>query len=928
MLFFERYFKEYDFDATNSSGEIAVNCPFPHYSGSVQYFETVPSAHINTEKSLFHCKVCGAKHSEPSFMKDMLGIEYPAAIKLLKHIEQKALNTKWATAQHEMKTVAAAKQLQAKLHITDAVRDELLLGHEGEGISFPVHVFGQIVDIRKYNPNQKPKVRSRIGANAGYFIPDVAKMIDQDEVLICAGEKDMALARSLGLEAYTITGGENKLPDLFGFAFRNTKVYIMYDNDDAGIQGAKKLGAFVVRHGGTPHLVFGHHKVATEKGEDLFDYIVKYEKTKEDLLELIYSTKEMSEEEIQQENEKHFPKVLLDQSVKPEYRHQYVTSLVQVTGTYNNTFGIPNVIEFEKVAESEKAQYNKLGLGYKGLYTVDHDNTEDILYLMDSGLKETQVDSNIRTLCKVPAKEEGIVFRTLSYATVHKSSVVNHNLYGEDAKPVEIDVYSFVPMENGKKYRIVYKVVEHPLRQQELVLIADQVIAMENDLEEFKITADVKNSLKVFQVQKEETVAQAMDRLFEYDKGYIGAEANKDIAQTIDLVYHSPLDIKVGRQMVRGALDVFMVGATRTGKSKTSKIKQQIYNLGSVINLGTTTVPGLIGGTNKATNRTKIGLLPREHKNLVILEEFSSMQDNDFIKAMTDIRSSNEVRIVRVDSDIRVPCKLRMLTISNPKSRTGGAGKSMSSYPNGIAIILELIDSPEDIARYDFFTLVPEPEEYASFLDCEYEKVPEVHYQNRVRWLWTRKPDDIIMSPQVQKYIWEQSVELNKDFNTHVKIVGTEAWLKLVRVAVAAAGMLASTDASCEKLIVTKDHIDWAMSFFYRLYDNETFKLKQFVEEERKYTEVDETLIIELQELYAKNSTMLSFLENTNGVTRPTLRDLAGMANEEFSIVLNDMARLYLFKWAGNSLVPSERFRKGMQKINRNIKVERGKSVV
>jgi hypothetical protein len=861
-------------------------------------------------------------------MKDMLGIEYPAAIKLLKHIEQKALNTKWATAQHEMKTVAAAKQLQAKLHITDAVRDELLLGHEGEGISFPVHVFGQIVDIRKYNPNQKPKVRSRIGANAGYFIPDVAKMIDQDEVLICAGEKDMALARSLGLEAYTITGGENKLPDLFGFAFRNTKVYIMYDNDDAGIQGAKKLGAFVVRHGGTPHLVFGHHKVATEKGEDLFDYIVKYEKTKEDLLELIYSTKEMSEEEIQQENEKHFPKVLLDQSVKPEYRHQYVTSLVQVTGTYNNTFGIPNVIEFEKVAESEKAQYNKLGLGYKGLYTVDHDNTEDILYLMDSGLKETQVDSNIRTLCKVPAKEEGIVFRTLSYATVHKSSVVNHNLYGEDAKPVEIDVYSFVPMENGKKYRIVYKVVEHPLRQQELVLIADQVIAMENDLEEFKITADVKNSLKVFQVQKEETVAQAMDRLFEYDKGYIGAEANKDIAQTIDLVYHSPLDIKVGRQMVRGALDVFMVGATRTGKSKTSKIKQQIYNLGSVINLGTTTVPGLIGGTNKATNRTKIGLLPREHKNLVILEEFSSMQDNDFIKAMTDIRSSNEVRIVRVDSDIRVPCKLRMLTISNPKSRTGGAGKSMSSYPNGIAIILELIDSPEDIARYDFFTLVPEPEEYASFLDCEYEKVPEVHYQNRVRWLWTRKPDDIIMSPQVQKYVWEQSVELNKDFNTHVKIVGTEAWLKLVRVAVAAAGMLASTDASCEKLIVTKDHIDWAMSFFYRLYDNETFKLKQFVEEERKYTEVDETLIIELQELYAKNSTMLSFLENTNGVTRPTLRDLAGMANEEFSIVLNDMARLYLFKWAGNSLVPSERFRKGMQKINRNIKVERGKSVV
>jgi hypothetical protein len=81
--------------------------------------------------------------------------------------------------------------------------------------------------------------------------------------------------------------------DMFGFAFRNKKVYIMYDNDDAGVQGAKKLGAFVVRNGGTPYLVFGHHKVATEKGEDLFDYIVKYEKTKEvadDLAKVAYGT--------------------------------------------------------------------------------------------------------------------------------------------------------------------------------------------------------------------------------------------------------------------------------------------------------------------------------------------------------------------------------------------------------------------------------------------------------------------------------------------------------------------------------------------------------------------------------------------------------------------------------------------------------------
>jgi len=924
MIFFENYFKDIDFDSTNSSSEVAVLCPFPHYNGTVQYFESQPSAHINTEKGVYHCKVCGAQHSETSFMSEMLEIPYAAAVRLIKHIERQTLQARWSTAHHLFKTEQEPQSLRKELKIDNNTVDELKLGFEGNGISFPVYVFGSILDIRKYTPNKRPKMRSRVGAHAGYLIPDVEKFLTKSEVLICAGEKDMALARSLGIEAYTITGGENRLPKDFWFAFKEKTVYIMYDNDDAGIQGAKKLGSFVSKHGGTPHLVFGHHKVATEKGEDLFDYVVKYGKTKEDVLELMYSTPEMSEEDIREEQNKNTPFVGLDMAAIPQYRNKYITSFVQVTGVYNNTFGIPNVIEYTKLTDTDKPSANQLALGYSGIYTISAKNSEDILYLMDSGLKEAQVEKNIRQLCKIPPKEEGVVVKKLAYSTVYKATVVNHNLHGEDTAPIEMDIYSFQQLENGKKYRITYKTVQHPLRQQELVLIADEVIGVENDLDGFKVTADVKNSLKSFQQRSDETVEDAMQRLFEYDKGYIGAEANIDITQTIDMIYHSPLDIKIGRSLVRGALDVFMVGATRTGKSKTADIKQKLYNLGSKINLGTTTVQGMIGGTNKATNRTKIGLLPREHKNLVIMEEFSSMQDNNFTKAMTDIRSSNEVRIVRVDSDLRVPCKLRMLTISNPKSRQGGAGKSMNSYPNGIAIILELIDSPEDIARYDFFTLVPEPTEYISFLDYEYDKLPEQNYRDRVRWVWTRKPEDIIMSIDVQKHLWNVSVELNKEFNTHVKIFGTEAWLKLARVAVATAGILASSNSDYDQIIVTKEHIDWAAGFFRRLYDNNTFKLRQFVHEQRKYTEIDETLVEELQDLYGANSTMFNFLENTSGITRATLRDIAGVGNEEFSVLLNEMARLYLFKWAGNALIPSERFRKGMSKINRHIKVEKG----
>ena len=921
MGFFENFFKDTDFDQASDSGEVAVNCPFPHYNGTVQYYETVPSAHINVEKRVYHCKVCGAQHSETSFFSETTGMPYAEAIKLLKHLEKHAINVRWNTAVHQLKNELKPKNLLKDLHISEAAANELKLGYEGAGISFPVFVYDQILDVRRYEPGGTPKVKSRIGAKAGYLIPDVAKMRDQSEVLICAGEKDMAIARSLGLNAYTITGGEGRLPSLFGYAFKDKHVYIIYDNDDAGRNGAMKLGRFIKEFGGRPHLVFGHHNVAKEKGEDLWDYLVKYNKTKEDLLELLYSTEEMTEDEIRKEEEKVHPFISLENSVLPEYRNRYVTSLVQVTAVYNNSFGLPNVLEYEKSpVEGGRPAYNKMAPGFKGIYTVTEDNNEDILYLMDSGLRDIQVQKNIRDLCKIPPKEENVIIRPLSHATIYKSTVVNYN----DAAPIELDVYTFEPLENGKKYKLIYKTVQHPLRQQELVLIAKRVENIENDLQDFKITNEVKKRLSVFQQQKDESVDAAMERLFQYDKGYIGGEAQKDIAQTVDLVYNSPLQIKVGTRYIRGAIDAFMVGETRTGKSKTSKIKRDLYDLGSIINLGTTTVAGLIGGTNKATNRTKIGLLPREHKNLVVLEEFSSMQDNTFIKAMTEIRSSNQIRIVRVDSDLRVPCTLRMLTISNPKTEGGNTGKSLNSYPNGIAVILELIQSPEDVARYDFFTVIPEPEEYISFLEEEFETLPKEYYKDRVRWVWTRKPDDVVMDVEVQKHLWSVSKDLNEKYNTHVRLFGTEAWQKVARVAVAVAGMLVSTSPDFNKIVVHKEHIDWAKNFFIRLYDNSVFKLSQFVNEQRKYTKIDEDLLKDLQDMYVKHSTLFNFLETTSGVTRATLRDISGMNNEEFSILLNEMARLYLFKWAGGSLIPSERFRVGLTKINRNVKVAKG----
>jgi hypothetical protein len=81
LRIFENFFQEVDFNSANESGEVAVACPFPHTTeNGKRYYETNPSAHINVEKGLFHCKVCGEKHSEASFFVSQAQIPYGKAV--------------------------------------------------------------------------------------------------------------------------------------------------------------------------------------------------------------------------------------------------------------------------------------------------------------------------------------------------------------------------------------------------------------------------------------------------------------------------------------------------------------------------------------------------------------------------------------------------------------------------------------------------------------------------------------------------------------------------------------------------------------------------------------------------------------------------------------------------------------------------------
>ena len=261
---------------------------------------------------------------------------------------------------------------------------------------------------------------------------------------------------------------------------------------------------------------------------------------------------------------------------------------------------------------------------------------------------------------------------------------------------------------------------------------------------------------------------------------------------------------------------------------------------------------------------------------------------------------------------------VRMISLSNVKA-TGSEIKSIASYPNGISIITELVSTAEDIARYDIMCVLGDKGN--AQIDPYWEPespLPTEAYQTRIRWVWSRLPEQIIISNEVGNYIIQKSNELNKMYDCHIKIFGTECWKKLSRLAIAIAGYTVSTDDTFNNIIVTNEHVDYAYNMFIELYDNPVFRLKEYVENERKYNRIDDAGVKLLQELYIKVPQLLIMLEQESRPSRNSLMAAVGLDAQSYNGFMSQLIRGSFIKLSGMDVLPTERFRLGMAKINRN----------
>lgn len=922
--FFEYYFSEYDFEKK----ETAVCCPFPHHTESgVEYQETIPSAHINLDKGVFHCKVCEKGLSEVSFISEILGCKYEAASKIASLYRDVENLHSW----NQLKLNPRTKEICNELGINDEVIEELHLKTENreEDIAFPVLMYGKVVDVRNYSPyNRAAKIRSRAGSTTGMVIPFDLWINTNPHTwtIICAGEKDMAVARSNGFNAITLTGGEKALPKILK-PFKNRRVAICYDHDEAGIEGAKSVAAAILPYAAEVRICTGFHEVCKEHGEDITDFFTKYKKTKRDLQKYIIDSPVFTPEEAAVVNKVTHPFVTLLEASQPKYIGRVVQSNIQVVATYEKAMPVPTTIHAVKLNTNGDDKYNLMQQGETRDWELCDKTCQDVLKLVDNNFTEQQIRDNTREILGITKIERDVKIERPTKETVYQCNVTD--LFEVTTKnPQTIEFVAYVigkRLESGKKYCITYKLTPHPFKGQQLTMIILDATEAADSITDFHLTEDNKKMLD--QVKNMEgSVHDKVETLSEMAKSYIGYDGYNKLIKAIDLSFHAALQFNFNGNTERGTLDTLIVTESRIGKSSTAEALQKLYSLGTFVSLagGNATIAGIIGGSNKVNGsyQTRAGLLPMNHRGLVIFEELAKC-DKDLVKALTDTRSSGSVKITRVSGDLQLPALVRMITLSNVKSSSKNI-QPIASYPNGITILVDLIGAPEDIARYDLMLVMGETGN--RIIDPNWRPItpfePDV-YKTKIRWVWSRNPDQIIITRDVVEYIFKKCNELNSKYDSHIKIFGTEAWKKVARLATAIAGYVVSTDDTYEKIIVTTECVDEAVDYLISCYDNNTFKLKEYVDNERRYGDIDDDGIKLLQDIYNQSPMtirQLSVLDKTN---RMNLTSATGLDNDMYNKLMNRLVQGAFVKFDGYDIVPTERFRKGFGLIDKSGNIVR-----
>ena len=126
--------------------------------------------------------------------------------------------------------------------------------------------------------------------------------------------------------------------------------------------------------------------------------------------------------------------------------------------------------------------------------------------------------------------------------------------------------------------------------------------------------------------------------------------------------------------------------------------------MGEVVGAENCSYAGLVAGLQQYNKHWVVtwGKIPMNDGGLVVIDEASEIKPEEWAR-FSRIRSEGVAEIVKVQAQI-TNARTRVLYLANPPY------KAISNYSYGIQSLLDLVKTPEDIARFDYACIVAHEE--------------------------------------------------------------------------------------------------------------------------------------------------------------------------------------------------------------------------
>lgn len=884
-----------------ADGEWDMYCPLHDDSNR--------SAQLNIEKGVWYCHAGCDSGSVGSLMKKQDQWVPP------RRNGSGSLKTVRRSKPKETISAARVAGWHAALLANEPILDDLLtsrglwtktladfqIGWDERRKCYTIPVYGpngKILNIRRYTPRPRPGRRKMWGVegmNSAHLFPFSVLDLDSDSIIICEGEWDSLVTNQYGFPAITRTASAITFKREWATHFADKVVYLCHDMDKAGQEANRKAGLALAGVAKAIRVVRLPYPLREKDGQDLTDYWLDHDGDPDEFRRLLEEARDFDATVEEEDPETLGPSeaAVLD-AFDASRVGRPLRLTVTIKGKREPGYSIPRKAKYRCSQDAgDKCERCPLFKEEGEADWIVPGGDPAVLDLIDA--TKPQVTAALRRFARIPecSRLRIDVEEYQSVEQLYARPSVDH-MNGDAAGAYKNIKLTSVGRHDTMPNNTVQVVgALHPDPKSQLnAFLAWDVARMETSLDRFDLDAESVRLLKRFQPTRGQRplkkVREIADDLAAHATFIYG---RPELHAAMDLVFHSALAFDFGGKRVhRGWLELLVVGDTRTGKSEAATRMARHYAAGEVVSCETASLAGIIGGLQQygASKEWAItwGAVPLNDRRLVVLDEAGGLHPDD-IAQMSSVRSSGVAELTKIQQE-RTYARTRMIWLANPRNAR------MSDFTYGVQAIRPLIGTTEDIARFDLAMSVAAGEVPSTEINRHHEKgrteYPSEACAMLVRWVWSRKPEQVIWSSAAERAVYKAASDLGGRYVEDPPLIQVaNVREKVARIAVAIAARTFSTDETYEHIIVNREHVKDAVAFLDLIYGMRGFGYRERSTEAIADRQEAEKRSTEVKVMLYNKPWLAKFLRSNGKFRRQDLEEIGNIDREEANAIISEL---------------------------------------